>query len=112
LSFVSLWLPSFPFGRLCFTFVAFVSLLFHFRFTLVAFISLLLRWLQELYLLQYHTMAERKARLSSDEISWMFAGLRKCVMDLQKCGPARAAQILHAMEAMTTMEVYAVLQDW
>jgi hypothetical protein len=57
-------------------------------------------------------MRERQRRLSSAEMAWAFAGLRKCVMELQNCAEQRADDILATMEQMTTQEVYAVLQEW
>lgn len=50
--------------------------------------------------------------MSSAEMAWAFAGLRKCVMELQNCAEQRADDILATMEQMTTQEVYAVLQEW
>jgi len=68
---------------------------------------------QELYLLQFATMAERRRRLDRPELrDWAFEGLRKAVMELRGCELDEADEILAAMEGMTTSEVFGYLQAW
>ena len=68
---------------------------------------------QELYLLHFYTMAERRRRLAGQELEgWIFEGLRKAVMELRECDAAAADATLRELDALDTQQVYDVLQGW
>ena len=68
---------------------------------------------QELYLLHFHTMEERRLRLSGQDLEgWIFEGLRKAVMELRYCDSRAASETLTVFETLDTQQVYHILQGW
>jgi len=69
---------------------------------------------QELYLLPYFTMPERRSRMDSGlgVRGFIFEGLRKTVMELRGCSVAQADELLEEMAELNTQDVYRVLQAW
>jgi hypothetical protein len=68
---------------------------------------------QELYLLHFYTMGERRRRLAGQELEgWIFEGLRKAVMELRECEAAAADATLAELDTLDTQQVYDVLQGW
>ena len=68
---------------------------------------------QELYLLHFHTMNERRLRLSGQDLEgWIFEGLRKAVMELRCCDSRAASATLTAFDILETQQVYHILQGW
>ncbi len=67
----------------------------------------------ELELLTFADMAERKAAFSGRESFWL-EGLLRAVMEVRRCGPEEAAEILAACEreALSTQELCRRLQGW
>ena len=68
---------------------------------------------QELYLLHFYTMGERRRRLAGQELEgWIFEGLRKAIMELRECDASAADAILTQLDALDTQQVYDVIQGW
>ena len=68
---------------------------------------------QELYLLPFHTMAERRERLDRPELrGWVFEGLRKTVSELRGCSISEADDIITSFNSLTTADVFSILQTW
>ena len=68
---------------------------------------------QELYLLQFFTMDERRRRLTGQGLDgWILEGLRKAVMELRDCDAAAASIILQKLDTLDTRQVYDLLQTW
>ena len=67
----------------------------------------------ELELLTFADMAERKAAFSGRDSFWL-EGLLRAVMEVRRCGPEEATEILAACEreALPTQELYRRLQGW
>ena len=66
---------------------------------------------QELYLLNFETMAQRQKALSRGH-SWALEGLRKAIMELRGCFADEADKILEEMQSLSTHKVYTILQEW
>ena len=61
---------------------------------------------QELYLLQFFTMDERRRRLSGQGLDgWIHEGLREC-------DASAASMILQKLDTLDTRQVYELLQTW
>jgi predicted transcriptional regulator len=68
---------------------------------------------QELYLLQFFTMDERRRRLTGQGLDgWIHEGLRKAVMELRECDASAASTILQKLDTLDTRQVYELLQTW
>jgi 3-oxoacyl-(acyl-carrier-protein) synthase/acyl carrier protein len=68
---------------------------------------------QELYLLHFYTMDERRSRLAGQELEgWIFEGLRKAVIELRDCQASEADVILTQFSALEIVHVYEILQRW
>jgi|TARA_B110000967_G_scaffold66270_1_gene68483 3-oxoacyl-(acyl-carrier-protein) synthase/acyl carrier protein len=68
---------------------------------------------QELYLLQFFTMDERRRRLTGAGLDgWILEGLRKAVMELRDCDASAASIILQKLDTLDTRQVYDLLQTW
>lgn len=68
---------------------------------------------QELYLLHFHTMEERRRRLRGAELErWIHEGLLKTVMELHGCDAEQGTKMMEVLAGATTQEVYRVLQEW
>jgi hypothetical protein len=68
---------------------------------------------QELYLLHFYTMGERRRRLAGQDLEgWIVEGLRKAVMELRGCEAAAADATLAELDTLDTQQVYDVLQGW
>jgi hypothetical protein len=67
----------------------------------------------ELHLLGFRTMADRRTALSGAMSLWLDGAVR-AVMELRRCGPEEAKAVIASYEApgRDTLEFYRLLQEW
>ncbi len=68
----------------------------------------------ELQLLNYNTLRERKAALSSERDSFWLQGLIRALMEIRRCEADEATRIMEEFEQrdLSVKECYRLMQDW
>ncbi|MBK1989432.1 sulfotransferase [Sphaerospermopsis aphanizomenoides BCCUSP55] len=68
----------------------------------------------ELHLLDYNTLAQRKAALDNKLNSHLLEGTIRAIMQIKNCSPEEARKLMEAYEVqgLSTKSFYGILQEW